>query len=97
MQLAQALLDAGAKTEVMDAKGNTPLHYAVGYGRVEFVRLLLSAGASAQARNATGLTPHAIALDSAEKGNPVAKEVDIMATLAAGAASAPPPPFFSDV
>ena len=97
MQLVQALMDAGANLEAQDSKQNTPLHYAVGYGRIEYVRHLLSAGASAQARNATGKTPHAIALESADKGNPVAKEADIMALLAAGAAAAPPPPFFSDV
>ncbi len=30
LQIAQTLLDAGAKLELMDAKKNTPLHYAAG-------------------------------------------------------------------
>jgi len=93
-----ALLDAGASVEALDSKQNTPLHYAVGYGRAEYARLLLNAGASCAARNSTGKTAHDIALESTAKGNPIAKEADVMEKLAAGAAAAPPyqAPFFKD-
>lgn len=43
------------------AKGKTPLHYAVTYGREEVVALLLDRGAQVNAADATGLTPLHIA------------------------------------
>jgi ankyrin repeat protein len=37
LEIAKMLIDEGAKLEVMDSKGNTPLHYAAGYGRPQLV------------------------------------------------------------
>lgn len=54
---AQALLDAGADTEVRNIHGMTPLHLAVARGRMECVRALLAAGADINARDHHGNTP----------------------------------------
>ncbi len=35
MQIAEELLKGGADIGSTDSKGNTPLHYAAGYGRCE--------------------------------------------------------------
>lgn len=43
------------------AKGKTPLHYAVTYGRDEVAALLLERGARVNAADATGMTPLHIA------------------------------------
>jgi ankyrin repeat protein len=40
-----------------DGRGNTPLHYAAGYGRTAIVTLLLARGADAGAANDAGQTP----------------------------------------
>ena len=58
--LAKMLLRAGAKTEIKDFRGETPLSLAVGIGASRFVLLLLQNGANANARqtyNNMGVTP----------------------------------------
>ncbi len=91
MQIVQALLEAKADLEAADVKKNTPLHYAAGYGRVEYVRMLLDAGASAGARNETGKC--ALDLVKLNGQNPVNGDAALMERLAQGAQSN----FFRDV
>lgn len=50
-------LAKGADVNVTDNKGYTPLHYAVGLGHEEFVRLFLARGADTSIRNDRGLPP----------------------------------------
>lgn len=51
MQVLEVLLAASADLESKDGKANTPLHYAAGYARPDFVKRLLQAGASKSPRN----------------------------------------------
>jgi ankyrin repeat protein len=46
---------------VVSSQGNTPLHYAAGYGRPQLVELLLARGADAAAKNASGKTAYELA------------------------------------
>jgi len=39
--MARCLLDNGANLEATDIDGETPLHYAIDFGRVEMARYLL--------------------------------------------------------
>lgn len=41
-----------------DSKGNTPLHYAAGYGRTDVIAALLEAGCSGRTHNSKGHTPY---------------------------------------
>lgn len=43
---------------LQDSKGNTPLHYAAGYGRIDIIEPLLEAGCSGRAANSKGHTPY---------------------------------------
>ena len=45
IEIAKALLDNGAKLNVLDEDGLTPLHYAIKYNKPEMVDYLLSRGA----------------------------------------------------
>jgi ankyrin repeat protein len=56
-QLVRVLLDAGMPTEARDHSGNTPLHWAAGYGCVPCVALLLAHGANVNAARKDGGTP----------------------------------------
>lgn len=56
-QLVRVLLDAGMPAEARDLSGNTPLHWAAGYGCVPCVSLLLGHGANANAPRNDGGTP----------------------------------------
>lgn len=53
----QALLEAGADTELRNIHGMTPLHLAVARGNMECVRALLAAGADLNAPDRHGNTP----------------------------------------
>lgn len=53
----ETLLDAGARADVADRQGETPLHAAVEHGRSEAARLLLDRGARADAADEYGTTP----------------------------------------
>lgn len=61
IEVLNAIIDAGAKVNAPDARGDTPLHLAAGGPSLSAVLLLLDHGAEINARNADGLTPLAAA------------------------------------
>jgi hypothetical protein len=66
VEIAELLLDKGAKVDARDKYGKTPLHWAVGSRQLEAARLLLEHKADPNAMDVSGATP----LDYA-KGNTV--------------------------
>jgi WD40 repeat protein/ankyrin repeat protein/tetratricopeptide (TPR) repeat protein len=56
-QAARLLLDSGARTELRDGKGMTPLHIAVLFDNAATTRLLLQHRAAIEARANNGQTP----------------------------------------
>ncbi len=54
VEVVKSLLAESASVTVTDAQGNTALHYAAGYGRVDALKLLLDAGANAAEVNGNG-------------------------------------------
>ena len=76
---AKALLDNGADVNVTDEEGNTPLHFAAGYGRSGAVRALLAAKADPSTKNAQGKT--AVDLIKEEARNPLNTEADLLSML----------------
>jgi L-ascorbate metabolism protein UlaG (beta-lactamase superfamily) len=65
VEIAQMLLDRGAKVDAPDPEGSTSLHLAVKKGRTEMVRFLLQKGANPKARDGKGRTPLDLAEDYA--------------------------------
>jgi hypothetical protein len=63
------LLTAGAHVDAQDIFGNTPLHFAVTYKRVELIKMLIAAGASLKALN-VGCTPWDLAVPDIRKRIP---------------------------
>ena len=59
--MARVLLEAGAKTRVVDVFGMTPLHLAAQGGHAGIVRLLLEHGADVNAKHSDGVTALALA------------------------------------
>ena len=74
-----ALLGNGADANARDGKGNTPVHYAAGYGRGAALRLLLGAGGDVGARNGEGQAPADVV--RASPANPLNQEAAVMAVL----------------
>ncbi len=60
------LIAAGARLDVPDAAGSTPLLHAIAHGHSDVANALVSAGASVKLANKHGLTPLALVL---EKGD----------------------------
>lgn len=56
-EIAKLLLSKGAKVNIQDSKGNTPLHAAALTGNLEVAKLLLSHGADPHVKNKSGQTP----------------------------------------
>lgn len=54
VEVVKTLLGEGASVALTDRQGNTALHYAAGYGRVDALRMLLDAGANAAEVNGNG-------------------------------------------
>jgi len=75
LEIARALIAAGADVNATQHGGWTPLHAAALHGNLALVRLLLEAGAKASAKNDTGQTPAALAKTKSHK--------DVIAVLAA--------------
>lgn len=63
VDVATALIEAGADVNATDADGNTPLHTAASQGNTALIKLLLENGADRVAKNAAGET----ALEIAQK------------------------------
>src|SRR5262249_49374698 len=57
----RALIAKGAKVNVKDAQGNTPLHSAAENWAIDCIEVLLSHGADVNARNLEGKTPFMVA------------------------------------
>lgn len=56
--ILQLLLNAGARTDISDDEGNTPLHFAAIRGSMEVATFLLKLGADPYARNKKGFVPY---------------------------------------
>ena len=57
VEIATALVEAGADPNLNDANGATALHFAVMFKNIELVSLLMEAGASAFMKNNVGKSP----------------------------------------
>jgi len=82
----KALMSLGAKCEIADRMGNTPLHKAVAEGSVLCTLELLKAGASVKTRNNAGDTPLVAMLRAGPGGaghndNDVRQAVEIIEAL----------------
>ena len=58
-----SLLESGAKTDMTDPSGNTPLHLAVMKGHADVVKILLDHESNIHAKNSQGQTPLTLASD----------------------------------
>jgi uncharacterized protein len=66
LQIAAILIKAGARIDVRDNLGNTPLIYAADHGHLEMAKLLMDVGAQVDAENKNGMTPLMIAAKDGE-------------------------------
>jgi ankyrin repeat protein len=66
LQIAAILIKAGARIDVRDNLGNTPLIYAADHDRLEMAKLLMDVGAQVDAENKNGMTPLMIAAKDGE-------------------------------
>jgi ankyrin repeat protein len=89
----KALIKHGAKVDVQDENGETPLHWAVWEPNAESVKLLIESGANVNARDKKGFTamraikPSSLCefLNESEKKEEVEKKKIMQLLLAAGA------------
>jgi ankyrin repeat protein len=70
------LLDAGARIDAVDDRGNTPLHAAAEVGSLRVVEILVSRGARRGVKNRAGAT----ALDLAKRRG----DADVVQLLSRG-------------
>ena len=63
-EMAQLLIDSGARVDLRDRSDYTPLHNAAWVGTLDMVKLLLNAGADINAATYSGRTPLSCAQDS---------------------------------
>ncbi len=75
-ELAQLLMNRGAKVDVTDRDGNTPLLVAVRSGRKEMVDLLIKNRAGVNPRNREGETPLDEVRRMKKNGDPEAAEIE---------------------
>ncbi len=68
LKTIRRLLDAGAKINVQDGNGATPLHRAVRTRCAAAVRLLLESGADPKLTNKPGSTPFHLAVQNTGRG-----------------------------
>merc|ERR1719482_377691 len=73
------LVEGGAELGAVDAKGNTPLHYAAGYGRPGAARALLERGASPAVLNSNGKRPIEVARMNSD--NPLLQDAGLVAKM----------------
>jgi uncharacterized protein len=66
LQIAAILIKAGARIDVRDNLGNTPLIYAADHDHLEMAKLLMDVGAQVDAENKNGMTPLMIAAKDGE-------------------------------
>ena len=55
------MLDSGARPDIADEDGNTPLHFAAIRGTVDVAKFLMGLGAQPYARNNQDLVPYEVA------------------------------------
>jgi ankyrin repeat protein len=58
--IVRLLLKHGAKPDIADEEGNTPLHFAAQRGTEELAKFLLNLGANPYVRNHQGLVPYEV-------------------------------------
>lgn len=68
LQTLRALLDAGAKVNMQDKNGATPLHRAVRTRSSDAVKYLLESGADPNLKNKPGSTPFHLAVQNTGRG-----------------------------
>ena len=67
LDITKMLLDLDADVDIVDANGNTALHYAVRFSYVEIIRLLIAKGADIELEDNKGFSPlHYAELDKNE-------------------------------
>ena len=83
VEIAQALLDAGADVNALAKGGTSPLHIAARYGNKAMVELLLARGASVNAEDRSGSLPLHYLADSSEENVSEANLVETAKVLLA--------------
>lgn len=86
VEFVRVLLRHGAKADIGDAKGETPLHAVALSGQLDVAPLLLAAGANVNARDGAGKTPLHLAIQKrhgelvkqvlAQRGDPNVQDAD---------------------
>jgi ankyrin repeat protein len=61
--IIKLLIDIGAKTDIADLEGNTPLHFAAIGGKLDVGSYLISVGTNPYTRNRKGFVPYELAAE----------------------------------